>query len=495
MTRSLPRPDAGLQRALVLLWFVLAVSTGLAYLLPLDQGTTDLVSNLSFGIAGLTVIGSVMHAQRMVSGLDRLAWCSIALTMAAALALFALDPAASNGTPTLALLVAPIVALSIMTSVLVLGRATLTGLRLTRILLDGAWLNSGILVAIWSWVMAPLPTLVESTAELVYLGAFPIITVIGSVTTLLLLPRAAGSASWSLAFIGSGAAVCAVAGTFHVRLGVEGTLTFGTWYDYLWTIGLALIGLAALDPTMGRRMRTATPSIAAQQLITGAPLLIASLPFLTHGWDSTPSELGLAMLGLLALRVVVLISENGRLTAQLEDHANRDELTGLLNRRALLDLLDPTNPSVTPRRSSETPQLTVLYLDLDRFKQINDTHGHAAGDFVLLQVARKLSEAVREGDAVARLGGDEFVVVTEHDDARRLAERIRSSIVEPLVWNGRPLSVGCSIGVAHGRDQTPLGLLALADSALYRDKQSSRERREADQRPTFDRANGQPSAR
>jgi diguanylate cyclase (GGDEF)-like protein len=117
-----------------------------------------------------------------------------------------------------------------------------------------------------------------------------------------------------------------------------------------------------------------------------------------------------------------------------------------------------------------------LLLDLDGFKQINDRHGHAAGDRVLEAVAARLSMAVREADTVARMGGDEFVILLSEvghvDDAVRVADKIHDSICEPIVDGSTLHTVGTSIGISvfpdHG--ETPDALLHRADHAMYHGK-------------------------
>jgi diguanylate cyclase (GGDEF)-like protein len=121
-------------------------------------------------------------------------------------------------------------------------------------------------------------------------------------------------------------------------------------------------------------------------------------------------------------------------------------------------------------------------MDLDGFKEVNDTHGHQAGDLVLHEVARRLSALVREGDVLARIGGDEFGIVVR-DGSRAtsasLAQRITASVSQPVcVAEGQWVSVGVSVGIAeYGSDVTlPSQLLARADQALYRAKQRASSR-------------------
>ena len=152
------------------------------------------------------------------------------------------------------------------------------------------------------------------------------------------------------------------------------------------------------------------------------------------------------------------------------DRATRDQLTGLTNRAGLIAELT-RRFAAGHRRTSD--QFAVHLLDLNRFKQVNDTHGHLAGDAVLRATAARLRQSVRGDDLVARLGGDEFVIVqhlaTTQAEAHALAVRVIAAVSEPLDIDGVTLTIGTSIGVAFTEPQRPSvkDLLARADDALY----------------------------
>ena len=175
------------------------------------------------------------------------------------------------------------------------------------------------------------------------------------------------------------------------------------------------------------------------------------------------------------------ISERRAREEQLSEMAYRDPLTGLPNRSLLHDRLAQEIAHAARRASG----LAVLYLDLDGFKAVNDTLGHAAGDWLLRDVAARLRGAVRRSDVVARVGGDEFVVVLldpalvrpgGREEVGRVADKICHRVAEPYTVDGRAVRIGASIGIAFcpGDGDTPEALLECADRAMYAAKQSGK---------------------
>jgi diguanylate cyclase (GGDEF)-like protein len=210
--------------------------------------------------------------------------------------------------------------------------------------------------------------------------------------------------------------------------------------------------------------------------------LVALLWWLIWG-SGTPSTQAVSNRGLAVLPLVVAAacvgrslylaaSDQKRLQEELTHQAFHDSLTGLANRGLFKDRVEQ---ALVRARRSRHP-LAVVFLDLDRFKAINDSFGHASGDALLIAVSKRLSDTVRAEDTVARLGGDEFAVLVENlvgdADVGFVAERMKDAFREPIVSDGRELAVAASIGIALSEvgDESTDDLLRNADLAMYRAK-------------------------
>lgn len=164
---------------------------------------------------------------------------------------------------------------------------------------------------------------------------------------------------------------------------------------------------------------------------------------------------------------------------EMEHAAHYDALTGLPNRSLFYDRLRQAMAAADRRRR----EVAVIYLDIDHFKRVNDTHGHPAGDELLMTFAAKLLQTVRRSDTVARLGGDEFVLLLAELDGRKeclaLLERLMVNIVEPVEVAGQRMKITASAGLAFygpGQHSDPDQLLRQADQAMYRAKREGRNR-------------------
>ena len=202
-------------------------------------------------------------------------------------------------------------------------------------------------------------------------------------------------------------------------------------------------------------------SCRVDEFSDGRFILVTRQPMADGGWLATHED----------------ITERRRAEAEIVHLARHDTLTGLANRAEFNAKLQETCKRL--QRSGGT--VTVMMIDLDKFKGVNDTFGHPTGDQLLIEVGRRLQATVRETDAVARLGGDEFAIIQEgganqREGAIALALRIINAISQPFDLNGNRTNLGTSIGVvmAPEHDVDPEGLLKRADLALYDAKSNGR---------------------
>ncbi len=179
------------------------------------------------------------------------------------------------------------------------------------------------------------------------------------------------------------------------------------------------------------------------------------------------------------MAVFLDITEHKEIEARLKHMANHDSLTGLPNRLLLADRL--TQALTHARRGRHA--VALLFIDLDGFKPINDELGHDAGDWVLKEIADRLTHCVRASDTVSRMGGDEFVILLDEIQggagrkaATAVAEKVLEAVPQPVRVEGQTVRVGASIGIAlypeHGR--TPDALITAADTAMYKAKEAGR---------------------
>jgi diguanylate cyclase (GGDEF)-like protein len=257
-----------------------------------------------------------------------------------------------------------------------------------------------------------------------------------------------------------------------------------------WILAFALVGASALHPSADRAaepvqgLRDGLPRAQVVLLavaVSAGPLVV--LPRQPEG----RGDVALALSTLLALLVVVHLVRLVQGRAVLEHRAHHDELTGLANRRLFEEHL--ALAIAHARRTGG--HAAVIFLDLDRFKTVNDSLGHAVGNLLLQAVASRLRAGARAGDTVARLGGDEFVIVVPElrapEDAEPVAEHLLRTFAEPFSLNGHRVFVSPSIGVAvYPSGGSDVGeLIENADRAMYQAKQRGRRRS-----CTYDRSMG-----
>jgi diguanylate cyclase len=276
---------------------------------------------------------------------------------------------------------------------------------------------------------------------------------------------------WAL--LGGGFIVLAVADCMYALQVAGGTDSTNSSTNFFYMTGVLLLALAAWQ----RETETGSPAVHRWSvLLMPAAFTLGALGLLAYGQVDHlhPLAYTLALLTLLAAVVRTgLTFRDVRALAETRRQARIDELTSLANRRQLLHSVEQ---AITASRQTGDG-VALLMIDLDHFKEINDTLGHPAGDRLLSQIGPRLRTALRRGDTVGRLGGDEFcVVLTPGDDVAALviAEKIRAAIEEPFPVEGLDLRVSASIGIAHfpANAANANELLKRADVAMYQAKTS-----------------------
>lgn len=175
--------------------------------------------------------------------------------------------------------------------------------------------------------------------------------------------------------------------------------------------------------------------------------------------------------------VILDISAQKNLEAQLRQIATTDELTDTANRRHFMDLLS----NEYQRYKRRGPDYSLILFDFDWFKKINDQYGHGVGDLVLKSVAHRVQSQLRSGDTIGRIGGEEFAILlpqTHEDEACQLAERLRKSveILEYPSVDGLRSTITCGIAASRSSDIEPSQIILRADKAMYRGKAEGRNR-------------------
>jgi diguanylate cyclase (GGDEF)-like protein len=280
-----------------------------------------------------------------------------------------------------------------------------------------------------------------------------------------------------------GAAIVAnlVGDIVYLDLATAGVYVEGGPLDLTWLAAMTLFAVAARssDPDSVHEPAGAGAQTGSRVgwRVLAVPLAcnLASLMVLAVGYgDQLPAAAAWLAVGCVvaALARTAITFREVRAFNEVREQARTDELTGLPNRRAFLDAAQRELDAATARHPA-----ALLLLDLDGFKEVNDSLGHHAGDGLLRQVGPRLRGALRTSDTLARLGGDEFAVLLPHaalDEAQERAERLRELLLQPFTVEGIRLHVGVSIGVATAPvpAATVAELLRCADVAMYAAKAS-----------------------
>jgi diguanylate cyclase (GGDEF)-like protein len=348
--------------------------------------------------------------------------------------------------------------------------------------LDAAIVVVGGASLMWHFVIAPVVSQ-SGMSGLAHVAAvaYPVSDLmVFSVLARLVLAVSDRSASMQLLLAGIGSLLAA-----DVLLATQlssGSYHLGGPVDGMWMAYYALIAVAALHPSarrLSRRSAVVEKGISSARLaVMCGVVLVGPLVFVTsrHG----AAFVAAASLVAFALVMTRMMGLNRRLMSAgvaLQRRASTDLLTGLANRAEFRHRLQLALTLI----EDHAGDVGLLFLDLDDFKDVNDTLGHPAGDALLEVVANRLQQVVRSDDLVARLGGDEFAMLFEGPNALAQAmtvgERAIDALAEPVAVNGTPVHVGVSVGLATSYDGCDLdGLMREADVAMYSAKRLGKNR-------------------
>ena len=368
---------------------------------------------------------------------------------------------------------------------LLIVRQRLLG-QLANVLTDGIIVGLGAWVLVWIFLIQPSLALTSSTPAITAIqsATLGVAMIVLFLLATLLFSNTAPSAP--VAFLGLSVAL-GLTGIIlrSVIVRSDAHLSSST-VNASFLIAFALAGASFLHPNI-RHINSGTISRATAPLMTRlmtttvsliAPIIVLAI---TDPHDSTDRWVRTVSVIVLAAAVMLRVIQSVRLNASTQDtlvrNALTDSLTGLPNRILMLEHIEKAIHSSW--KTSQRP--TVLFIDVDRFKSINDSLGHSTGDAILTEVARRLTGAIAPHATVARIAGDEFVVLDSTTESPTqsvlLAEKILDALRDPMKGNSGDMFVTASIGVAYAVPNLRLSaedLMQHADTAMYRAKSAGR---------------------
>jgi len=358
--------------------------------------------------------------------------------------------------------------------------AAFAGQGRARVALDAALISASLIVVSWVTALGEVYRAgADSTFAAAVSLAYPGTDIVLLTVAVVIIAFARVDARAGLFSIVFGVVCLTVGDSGFAYLTAKGTYGAVNLVDAGWVAGFLVLAVAALldDKANEVAALTAPPRVAL--LLPYVPTTVAVGMALyeasQRSLDTVTAAASCALAAALVVRQMLVLLDNRLLMSRVAHQAFHDELTGLANRALFLDRL--SHALDLHRRDLRT--VTVLLIDLDDFKTVNDSLGHPAGDELLTRVSERLRAVIRTGDTVARLGGDEFAVLMEDGgDAIEVAGRILSSLDRTIIVSGRALPVGASIGIATLEPGDPpataVDMLKRSDMAMYAAKRAGK---------------------
>ena len=353
-----------------------------------------------------------------------------------------------------------------------------------RAVLDGLLVVCSLLYVAWVFTLSRLAEGEEGAWDVALGFAYPIVDILVLTIVVTLMSRLGVVLRLSTYLLLLGLAAIGVSDSAFAYLAANGSYETGTYHDLGWICGFFLIAAGSVAPRPRPQEEEPRPTVTTyERTALLAPYLFCVPMMVTTAWliategtlDVPLLVIGFAAFLVMIARQVVLLMEGERRARMMAHHAAYDSITGLWNRDRFRDELDRAL-----READESAAL--LFIDLDDFKDVNDSYGHSAGDDLLRAVAAAISDCTRDGDGAARLSADEFVILLRNRphtaEVVAVAERVSDAARQhALRATGGGVSV--SIGIAQQvHDSTAETLLRDADLAMYAAKRNGKDRYE-----------------
>jgi diguanylate cyclase (GGDEF)-like protein len=465
------RPPAFFRYARYLLLTGVLVFAASTVLVPLHSSAKPILDGWLYN--SLTALGAVVIAGRAwCVATERLAWTLLAIGIAGNAVgdtVYTLFVGDTGPFPSIAepfyLVFYPCAYIALL--LLVRARATRMA---AGVAIDGVACALAMAAVAATLVFGPISAATGGSRAAVTVGlAYPIADLLLFALAVAMIVILGWRSELRMLLLAAAFAILAAADTVYLYEVAKGSYVEGRFIDAFWPIGTLLLAYASWMPT--RRLADRRLD-GIRALVAPFTCTVAAVAILVTGTQRKIPDLAVALAALTLLSVTARLAITFRdviTLAETRTQALTDELTGLANRRSLVAALSEHARHISPDADSS---LALMLIDLDRFKEINDSLGHDIGDELLRQLARRLERYIRPGDQLSRLGGDEFAILLapERDQtaAERVASRIAAALDEPFALDDLTLHVKGSIGIAlyphHCSD--PMQLLQRADVAV-----------------------------